>query len=625
VISNSLSYALILAAAAVLTSDVASAQTAKLTVGKNVQVTQAQPTTPHYEAWASADPVHPGRMIACSHAHHQDPPKISQHCYVTFDGGVTWKTSIEFDKSWLNGDPATTYGRGDTVFVGVLGGGDSTEEGTRVYRSPDGGKTWEMNPQKLPFMDREYLSIDRTGKFPGRLYMHGTGSARGIDEGGRATGVRLYHSTDGGKTWKGPVERFFLGGPGLGAENSNVVMSDGTFVAFFGVTKQGRSQQITDAERDLPPNAELYIVTSTDGGETLDLPIKITDWRMDRGRSEGAVLGQIGVDLSPSPYKDRLYVTYVENVDGRLQIRFAYSADKGKTWSTPVTINDDPTPAKGAGPTDQILPAVAVNRDGVVMVSWYDRRETPDGSGWRIRATASLDGGETWSPSTIVSDKPHALTAKSLFDLMPYEGPAKAAGPGKPITLGISLNDFLYAGGHTTGLVADADGVFHPVWIDNRTGVSQIWTAPVRVTGTVVKNGSADLASLDDVSEKIGLKIMASQLDQSSNIVTVKLQLKNVSKDTVRGPFKARIVGLTSKFGTPSVLNAQNALTGPGASWDLSSLVPTGILLPDSTSKAFEMKFSLINRIPVRDGREAPMNVIDSKVRIFATAPPKKN
>jgi hypothetical protein len=36
-------------------------------------------------------------------------------------------------------------------------------------------------------------------------------------------------------------------------------------------------------------------------------------------------------------------------------------------------------------------------------------------------------------------------------------------------------------GGDTAGLAADADGVFHRVWIDNRTGIPQMWTTTVTI------------------------------------------------------------------------------------------------------------------------------------------------
>jgi hypothetical protein len=40
-------------------------------------------------------------------------------------------------------------------------------------------------------------------------------------------------------------------------------------------------------------------------------------------------------------------------------------------------------------------------------------------------------------------------------------------------------------GGDTVGLAADAKGVSHPMWIDNRTGTHQVWTASVTVRGAV--------------------------------------------------------------------------------------------------------------------------------------------
>ncbi len=35
--------------------------------------------------------------------------------------------------------------------------------------------------------------------------------------------------------------------------------------------------------------------------------------------------------------------------------------------------------------------------------------------------------------------------------------------------------------GDTAGMAADADGVFHLLWIDSRAGVRQVYTAAVRV------------------------------------------------------------------------------------------------------------------------------------------------
>jgi hypothetical protein len=42
-------------------------------------------------------------------------------------------------------------------------------------------------------------------------------------------------------------------------------------------------------------------------------------------------------------------------------------------------------------------------------------------------------------------------------------------------------DSFMFMGGDTAGLVADALGIFHAAWVDNRTGVAQLWTATVSV------------------------------------------------------------------------------------------------------------------------------------------------
>jgi hypothetical protein len=89
-----------------------------------------------------------------------------------------------------------------------------------------------------------------------------------------------------------------------------------------------------------------------------------------------------------------------------------------------------------------------------VGVCWYDRRDNPDNLGYYVRFRASVDGGRTWLPSVRVS------TAAQ-----------------------VSSEDTRKNSGDTAGLAADADGVFHPVWIDNRTGIPQMWTATVKVRG----------------------------------------------------------------------------------------------------------------------------------------------
>jgi hypothetical protein len=72
------------------------------------------------------------------------------------------------------------------------------------------------------------------------------------------------------------------------------------------------------------------------------------------------------------------------------------------------------------------MPTVAVNRDGVVGVAWYDRRDNPDNLGWWVRFRASRDGGETFLPSARVSEAPSSYGASEQWTVL-----ANASGGGK--------------------------------------------------------------------------------------------------------------------------------------------------------------------------------------------------
>jgi hypothetical protein len=162
----------------------------------------------------------------------------------------------------------------------------------------------------------------------------------------------------------------------------------------------------------------------------------------------------------------------------------------------------------------------------------------------------------------------------------------------------LSLNVRRYewlAGGHTAGMTADANGIFHPFWIDNRTGLSQIWTAPVVVRGTVAKNGSLDLAQLDDVSASTMLELSDCSHDKANNVVSCSALLKNTSKDTLRAPLKMRVVTLTSELGTPRILNADNGVSGVGAVWEFGKEIDGGWLKPGENSHSKLFRFQILD------------------------------
>ncbi len=116
-------------------------------------------------------------------------------------------------------------------------------------------------------------------------------------------------------------------------------------------------------------------------------------------RSDGVIV-DLAVDYSNGPHRGRMYITWQDHQDnpnGDDLIMVSHSDDGGLTWSAPVKVNQTPSDAF----TDQAFePAVHVNSDGVVAVTYYDFRNDVSGDGvlttdhWIVH---SHDGGATWS------------------------------------------------------------------------------------------------------------------------------------------------------------------------------------------------------------------------------------
>jgi hypothetical protein len=243
-------------------------------------------------------------------------------------------------------------------------------------------------------------------------------------------------------------------------------------------------------------------------------------------------------------------------------------------------------------------------------VVWYDRRESGDNMGWKIRAAASLDGGLTFTPSTLVSDAASVFNAQTewIQDSPGISGggdPRPNSAKGRPISVNLKITSF-FLGGHTSGMAVGTDGVFHPAWVDNRTGVGHIWTAPVTVRGSVEKHGARELAELDDITDNVILEAQSTNYDRATNTLTLMARLRNTSKVTVRAPVKARVTALSSQLGVPAVVGAANGFTTIGAIWDFGSTLSAVGLLPDSTTATRTLTFRLLDVRPIKLVKEFP-------------------
>jgi hypothetical protein len=271
--------------------------------------------------------------------------------------------------------------------------------------------------------------------------------------------------------------------------------------------------------------------------------------------------------------------------------------------------------ASGTGP-DHFLPVVAVNREGVVGIMWYDRRDVADGMGWDLRFTASLDGGETFLPSVPVSTVPIRFTEDLRLVSYGFVDNRKDRGHGPDLQVNVEFHQ-LFAG-DTAGMAADAAGVFHPMWSDHRTGAPQLWTAAVTVNGKGLRHGSPGLASLDDVSSLVTMEVLSTAYDQKTRDVAVTIALKNTSSKPIPQPLKVRILRLTTDVGSSvQALDAENSKPGPNAVWTFAG---DRELKPNESTVPRTLHFRLAEPISYKTGSGFNNRLVRLQARILGHA-----
>jgi hypothetical protein len=87
------------------------------------------------------------------------------------------------------------------------------------------------------------------------------------------------------------------------------------------------------------------------------------------------------VDATVAPASGRIYIVWQDArfSGGKVNaIVLSTSGDSGQTWSPPVKVNVDASPAPALA-EQALVPSVAVTNSGAVGVSWYQLRPDQDG------------------------------------------------------------------------------------------------------------------------------------------------------------------------------------------------------------------------------------------------------
>lgn len=414
----------------------------QIVVGENVLVSTAAAERPLVEPQLAVNPKDPKHLLATAMV--VNPSAVADSdcaVFLSFDGGRTW-AQHNFGVPEC-ADPWVALREDGTALFAGLSMARNNE--MQLVRSADGGRTWASVPLDLGRIhDHESMIVDTTtGPHAGSIYLVSHGSWRG--KSGRSSGsIFVTRSADGGRTFTPPVHivpsnlNFNVLTPG--------VLSDGTLVVPY-MDFQSNISDFRSRAGELE-RKRAWVVTSGDGGQTFSPPLFVSE-------ACGLGFGSLAVDLSIRPTRDRLY--FICNNRELSGILVHNSENGGDNWSQPVRAD-----AAAGEVAFRRPPAVAVNRDGVVGVTWYERRTDGDRQCQHLYFTASLDGGKTFLPEVRVSSAPSCPdTARN--------GRVATRWP---------------EGGDYSGLAAAADGTFHVLWPDSRDGIYRLWTAPVTVKAT---------------------------------------------------------------------------------------------------------------------------------------------
>ncbi len=318
--------------------------------------------------------------------------------YRSEDGGKTWEEKTLRSTYGVWGDPVIIPDTAGNFYFFHL---SNPEEGNWIDRivcqkTSDNGKSWTngsyMGLNGAKAQDKHWAIVDPKTNY---IYVTWTqfdkyGSTSSKDK----SSIMFSMSKDEAKTWTKAKKINEIDGDCLDDDN----------------TTEG-------AVPTVGPNGELYVAwagpkglvfdRSLDGGETwLDKDIAIDP--MPGGwtykipgiyRCNG--LPVTTCDISGGAYNGTIYVNWTDQRNGTddTDVWLSSSTDKGDTWSKPVRVNND-APGK-----HQFLTWMTVDQtNGYLYFVFYDRRDFDD-ERTNVYMARSTDGGKTFV-NFKVNDKP---------------------------------------------------------------------------------------------------------------------------------------------------------------------------------------------------------------------------
>ena len=375
-----------------------------------------------------------------------NPFFVSEGVYVTTNGGNNWYGSDTCKGAPITlhgGDPGITINKDGTFILTRRG----FSPGVYSHYSTDNGTTWS-NQKTITNDDLERATmtsdVHPSSQYFGRSYAAYVKFAFPFP-------INFAVTDDGGVSWSSPAQ---INNPIQRSSGGDITMGpDGkVYVCWAGVTS-------------ISPFTEDFVgvAFTTDGGSNWQVTENAFDMNgingllTQKGNIRVNGLPNIAIDTTGGPRHGWIYIITTQKnlapAGTDPDIILNRSTDGGQSWSSGIRVNQNPL---NDGKI-QYFPAVHVDKTGGLNVIFYDdRNTTSDSSG--VTLARSEDGGNNWQEFEI-SDKNFK--------------PAPIGGLGQG-----------YQGDNIS--ITSSNGKLWPVWMDNRTGIYQIWTVPIELSSVSV-------------------------------------------------------------------------------------------------------------------------------------------
>ena len=370
----------------------------------------------------------------------------------SIDGGQSWQESAPLATPGFTvmTDPTLAWDDSGNVFLVGLGGTLGTTPpvfqttGIVMYKSTDGGKTWSA-PYPIPGTsgaDKQWAAGDSNGASP----YHGNVYAV-WDKLDTPSGMAFARTQDHGATW--------VGAQGASAGS---LISTGTVYPEIDVSANGFVYVVSLG------GDEIQMLVSSDGGDTFQQSatppatgITTIQDVLPATDSGSPVFpdGTFRVLTDPTACSagPMVLVAWADYREGISRIYYARSNDAGATWATGAS--GQPL-LKQSIPSNfqHFHPQIVMDPNGVVACTFYEFGPKPSTYLIDVIISQSFDHGATFN-YFIVTDQPW--------------------NPSLDAPLAEAFPDTTFIGDYF-GLDASARG-FYPLWTDTRTGIQELWTS----------------------------------------------------------------------------------------------------------------------------------------------------